>query len=359
MMPAYSFSDAQISHAANYISDVFRPCVELGDWPDAVLLPFYLQANWIYRLVDLDGRTCVLMWDAFGEQQAAARKLKKMIDSVTEICQLPVIYGVHETSSSNRKRLIDQRIAFVIPGKQLYLPFAALDLREIVPARKAQAIEKVSACAQQVLLLKCLGKWQQMPAQAWAEFLGVSKMTVSRAYRELRDAGIARLNQDGRQVNLHFEMEGRNLWEHALPYLSSPVKRQTTISQSDYKKFHALYQIAHPERSQSERSADEWVLSQLGMLGSPRQMCYVLDKSEWVWFIKLNQVTELDDCDEDTLQIQLWRYDPGTIEGHGQGLNHVDPLSLYLSLQTGKDERVQLALEQLLDQTWEQLKRAI
>lgn len=355
MMTDYSPSTVQISHAANYVSDVFRPCVELGDWPGAALLPLYLQANWIYRLVDLDGRRCVLMWDALDEQQAAARKLKKMIDSVTEICQLAVIYGVHNTSSSHRKRLIDQRIAFVVPGKQLYLPFAALDLRETGAARKAKTIGKVSACAQQLLLLKCLGQWPQMPAQAWAEFLGVSKMTVSRAYRELHDAGIARLDQDGRQVNLYFEMEGRNLWEHALPFLSSPMKRQTTISQSDYKKFHSLYQIAHPERSQSERSADEWALSQLGMLGSPRQMCYVLDKSEWVWFIKSNKVKELDHCDEDTLQIQSWRYDPGTIEGHGQGLNRVDPLSLYLSLQTAKDERVQLALEQLLDQTWEQL----
>jgi hypothetical protein len=332
-----------LAHVTDYITEVFKPCSLLAEWTEAKALPLYLQANWTYRSLSLDGLSCLLMWDGEGQQQETAQKLKKAINTVAERFSGPVIYGVRDTSSYNRKRLIDQGIAFVVPSKQLYLPFAALDLREnFAPVRLAPKAS-LGACAQQLVLLKCLGDWQNdLPAQGWAEQLGLSKMTVSRAYKELAELGLARMLSHGRQVQLDFNASGHELWKMALPYLSSPVKQQISIRINDYQAQQQVFQFA----------AGEWALAKQGMLVSPKQSCFAVAGASWSSLKKFTGIVELARPDEESVQIQLWRYEPGTICSHANSHNAVDPLSLYLSLCEVHDERLQMALEELLLQVW-------
>ena len=49
---------------------------------------------------------------------------------------------------------------------------------------------------------------------------------------------------------------------------------------------------------------------------------------------------------EGMVDVQLWRYETGIV---GKSLT-VDPLSLWLSLRDDKDVRVQIALEELMEQ---------
>ena len=47
--------------------------------------------------------------------------------------------------------------------------------------------------------------------------------------------------------------------------------------------------------------------------------------------------------------VELWRYDPGIFTE----TNYVDPLSLYLAYKDSEDERIEMALEQIInDYTW-------
>ena len=50
-------------------------------------------------------------------------------------------------------------------------------------------------------------------------------------------------------------------------------------------------------------------------------------------------------------KIEIWRYNPDVLTLN----NCVDELSLYLSLMSDEDERVEEALEILLDNVWERL----
>jgi hypothetical protein len=45
------------------------------------------------------------------------------------------------------------------------------------------------------------------------------------------------------------------------------------------------------------------------------------------------------------MEIEIWKYDPELLARKGV----VDPLSLYLSLKNIKDERVEMALDTLLE----------
>lgn len=340
---------AHLEQLINYISQVFKPCTLQDDWAGAKYLPLYLQANWAYKQLSLNGQACLLMWDCQGEQQETAQRLKKAISSVAEQFSGPVIYGVSDTAAYNRKRLIDQGIAFVVPGKQLYLPFAALDLRESFAPNRQATKATLGACAQQLVLLKCASRWQaKVSAQARADQLGVSKMTVSRAYKELIDLGLAHIEGSTRLGTLEFEAGGHELWQMALGYLTNPVKQQVSISASDCDRHQDLFRF----------EAGEWTLAQKGMLGSPDQRCVAVAWADWAGIKKLTGIRELEHKENESVQVQLWRYEPGFMQGDGLNLEYsdspaiVDPLSLYLSLRNETDERIQMALEDLLNRFW-------
>ncbi|MES2822931.1 MAG: hypothetical protein V4732_04970 [Pseudomonadota bacterium] len=338
-----------LEQLTRYITQVFKPCILQGDWVGAKSLPLYLQANWTYKQLFLDGQLCLLMWDYQGEQQETAQKLKKAIVAVAEQFTGPVIYGVSDTAFHNRKRLIDQGIAFVVPGKQLYLPFAALDLREsFFPGRQA-AKATLGVCAQQLVLLKCSGRWQaNQSAQARAEQLGVSKMTVSRAYKELIDLGLAHIEGPTRLGKLEFEFGGRGLWQMALGYLTNPVKQQVSISVRDCDRHQDLFRYG----------AGEWTLAQQGMLATTKQRCVAVAWADWAGIKKLTGIRGLAHQEAESVQVQLWRYEPGFMQRDERNLHYydspaiVDTLSLYLSLRAETDERIQIALEDLLNRFW-------
>lgn len=357
MTTRHFLGNAELTHVMSYISDVFRPCRDVGEWAGALSLPLYLQTNWLYRRLDLAGVECILMWDALGEQQETALKLRKHIEKLSDFSAAPIIYGVSNTTSFRRKRLIDQGIAFVVPGKQLYLPFAALDLRESFAPRKAPVRNALSTCAQQLVLLHCAGHWQSdLPAQTWAARLDVSKMSVSRAYKELSDLGMARLHTLGRQTNLVFETEGLALWERALPYLRSPVKREVRITSAAYEAYRRRLQSAQKEASHLGCAAGEWLLSSLGMLAAPKHPCFAMSSVAWEQHSKSIPLLELDEHEEDLVQIQVWRYEPEFIRACFGGFDTVDPFSLFLSLQNRGDDRIQLALHELVEKTWDEAR---
>ncbi|MEY8198460.1 MAG: hypothetical protein RPS47_04410 [Colwellia sp.] len=328
-----------LKHLAEYISQVYKPCSVQGGWPVAKDLPLYLQGGWEYSLLRLDGHECLLMLDEH-DQQDTAQRLSKTLQKVSSYFNGPVIYGVRELASYNRKRLIDQGIAFVVPGKQLYLPFMALDLRENFSPARQVAVIRLGACAQQLLLSRLFGLWQDdASAQVLAKRLSLSKMTISRAYKELEELGLAKAIKVGRTSRLVFELNNDHLWQDAKPYLSNPVKKQVWISAQQYQQHENVFQLA----------AGEQALAMLGMLSSPRHPCYAISATDWTSLKKLTGIEQQDQPDEGSVLLELWRYDPGWLKGYEGFIERVDKVSLYLSLLKNDDDRIQMALDDLID----------
>jgi hypothetical protein len=336
-----------LKHLVGYITQVFKPCTLQGSWPTAKDLPLYLQGGWAYQLVELDGQQCLLMLDEH-EQSETAQRLKKTLNKISKYFEGPLIYGVAELASYNRKRLIDQGIAFVVPGKQLYLPFMALDLRENFAAETKADATTLGACAQQLLLMQLHGLWQQdVSAQALGGQLGVSKMTVSRAYRELSEFSLARVTLVGRRSKLVFEVNNGELWNLAQPYLISPVKKQVYISNDQYRQHSDIFQY----------SAGEQALAQQGMLALPKQHCAAINAADWPSLKSLMGLEEQSGIEDDAVLIQLWRYNPGWLSNISNEFTKqcaIDRISLYLSLQNQKDERIHIALDEMMQEFWKE-----
>jgi hypothetical protein len=92
-------------------------------------LPMYLTEGYQWHKIVLAGRPCILAQmkkaNAFGIAQ-----MEKHFEQVKKITQLLVIVIFDKLQAYNRKRLIEKRIAFIVPDKQLYVPEFLIDLRE-------------------------------------------------------------------------------------------------------------------------------------------------------------------------------------------------------------------------------------
>lgn len=238
----------------------------------------------------------------------------------------------------DRKRLVQRRIPFVVPGRQTYLPVALIDLREKPKGGQRQLAEQkeqLSAPAQVVLLYhlqkkKDSGDW---PLSKWVDVVGYSRSTLTRVYKELSATSLCRTEASGRHVTLVFPRERRELWESALPHLASPVRTHSRARVQDEG-----LQIFE---------AGMTALTRMTMIGPGREKVYAMSSAAFEAAREDRKLFQTKYPEEDTVRIERWKYAPGLLSSDNQ---MVDRLSLYLSLKDDHHERTQAALTELLDQ---------
>jgi hypothetical protein len=76
------------------------------------------------------------------------------------------------------------------------------------------------------------------------------------------------------------------------------------------------------------------------------QPIYALGGDEWKALKQRGAFLKAASAEPGTVELELWRYAPDLFASHGR----VDRLSLYLSLRETRDERVEAALEQMMEQ---------
>jgi len=102
-----------------------------------------------------------------------------------------VVYVTDALASYERRRLIEQKVPFLVPSNQLYLPNLGIDLREYFRKPPTAPETALSPATQAMLIAVLLRKpwcpeWQ--PAEVLGS-LGYTPMTLSRAVKELTAAG--------------------------------------------------------------------------------------------------------------------------------------------------------------------------
>ncbi|MFO7930839.1 MAG: hypothetical protein R6U97_05495 [Desulfosalsimonas sp.] len=129
---------------------------------------------------------------------------------------------------------------------------------------------------------------------------------------------------------VQFDEDRRRFWEKALVYLKTPVKK-------------LLW--ANDPIDRELLLAGESALAEYSMLASPGQPVYAISEKKWKTMEKEKIFQEARYSEEAGVQLEVWRYDPRLFaEG-----NAVDPFSLYLSLKESKDERIESAIEEMME----------
>lgn len=313
-----------------YLQEVLGVDVEIRPWGGSGKLPYFLQDAFDLGQLQLRNQK-ILLASARKHPLSPLSALRTQLDKLGSIAGQPVVLVAKTLASYERKRLVQQKVSFVVPGNQMYLPDLGIDFREYF-RQPATAVTAFSPATQAMLLSALLRKewhieWQ--PAEVLAE-LGYTAMTLSRAVRELSAAGLVTSHQQGRVRWLKMNYSPAEVWENAKPFLRSPVKRSEWVR--DTKKARSI----HPPL------AGLSALALFSMLNEPPLPIYAVSAVQW----KAAQHAGIETAPEqhpDFLQWQVWNYAPNLIKES----QTVDPLSLTLSLQDDQDERVQQALADL------------
>jgi len=313
-----------------YLHDTLGLPASLRPWTGAEKLPYFLQEAFAVRQLTLHGHHLLLALDKRPHPPKLS-ELRTQVERLRAAAQMPVIYVTDALASYERKRLLEQRVPFLVPGNQLYLPDLGIDLREYFRQPRTEAGSAMSPATQAVLITLLLSKpWRTdwVLAEIVAQ-LGYSAMTLTRALRELTAEGLAEVKQRGRERHLHADGTPQELWERARKAMRSPVKRSVWVQTT-------------PKDAPALRLAGLSALARQTPLADPPWPVYALSATEWR-NAKLDGPKLLPQPVDGCSEWQLWTYSPALV----RGTHIVDPLSLTLSLEQGADERVQMALDEL------------
>jgi len=246
--------------------------------------------------------------------------------------EMPYVLVAGDLAPYVRNRLVERRIPFVVPGRQIHWPDLGIAIRKRAAQAPAAAPEAFSP-ATQAFLVALLARRLQIdaPARILAHQLGYTPMTMSRVMNELEGAGVAVTERRGHARWLQLQQNGRELWQACQDKLRSPVLKSVTV-----------WQDALPAKSPP--AAGESALSLVTMLNEPRQPVYAVDRGQATRLKRLG-LARAPEGEPGSCALQVWSYDPAMAAKNGA----VDPFSLYLSLRDNEDDRVRQSLEELME----------
>ena len=231
----------------------------------------------------------------------------------------PIVFLLPETPRYQRVRYAERGLFYLMPDKgYARLPFLYAGKKMSDRTRA----KRLTPAAQYLLLSHLqLESLDGMTLSEIGSSVPQSYLTVSRAVTVLEEVGLGYSDRFGKTKVFHFKFVGKDLWEKAQPYLVSPI-----LTVRYYDAFDGSGIIGGIN-----------ALAHYSHLNPEEMQTLVLDRS----------VALKDNGLEDgRIRIEVWKYPP---IGSGPW---VDKLSLALSLQENKDERVQKEVELMIDAIW-------
>ena len=313
-----------------YFHDALGVSVKTTPWSGVGQLPPVLREKYRFAKAELLGLRALLVIDANPEEQSPAT-VRKHLDMLQSKQPAELIYVRARVTAYNRKRLIEQKVPFIVPGNQMYLPMLAIDLREHF--RRIREEAPTFSPSTQVVVLHAMLRdaGQVLIPSEMAPLLGYSAMTMTRAFDELETAKLAEVTVRGRERCLRFIGDRREIWEKAQPFLRNPVSKRLFIRRIN--------------GAEGATRAGLTALAHYSMLAPPAYRTYALSREEWKTLRQQHKIIEVPVQDPDVSEIEVWWYSPARFAEHGM----VDQLSLYLSLKADHDERTETALEEMME----------
>lgn len=306
--------------------------IEPLDPVEAKGFPLFMRQGYGFYQARLLGRDIILLTNN-SEETATADHLKKHTRVVEKLMACPVVFVFSFLESYKRKRLIQKQIAFIVPGKQMFIPQLLIDLREFgqtVAVKK----EKLLPAAQCILFYHLLIEdIESFPLKTVAQHTGYTRATVTRAVQSLVEKEIAVKVVENKEVKIRFHKKKKDLWQSALPVLQNPVKK--------------TYFPEEPPHSDRVCIAGFSALARYTDLTENSRKYFAVAQKDFDILKKKEQIKVVS-VNEHEICLEVWKYDPALLATN----RTVDPLSLYLTLRDEKDERVEKELENMIDRIW-------
>jgi hypothetical protein len=175
-----------------YITYALGLKVSRFPWKYVKKMPYYIQDKFDIEEATLGNVRTLFLHPKTELDHIVA--LKKQIARIQKTENLPVVIVLPTISRYRRDTFVEARIPFVVPGKQLYLPFLGAYMQERFDQEVKQ--EKLQP-ATQVLFFYYLYRGERDVYMSGAvKDLGYSAMTISRAAKQLVQTGFFTESKD-------------------------------------------------------------------------------------------------------------------------------------------------------------------
>ena len=319
-----------LNEYTEYLKKVLGIHSKLVKWEMAKKLPFYLKDRYDYYITEIL-QLNVIMVIPYEEIENTPAQIKNDFESIRKLCDFEPVYLDRNIVSYNRNRLVQYKIPFVVPNNQLYLPHLGIDFHEYFRKHRIQK-KSFSPSAQMVLLYILNNKEPgDIKPVILATTLGYSSMTISRAFNEIENAGIGSCKNEGRERLLIFTEKPEEIWQKASSLMKNPIEKTVWVKFSAGKA--------------DLPDAGLTALSRYSMLAGSSHITKAISTDSWKNMKSQKGIEELPFKEKDALELQIWKYNPCLLSNQ----NTVDPFSLYLSLNHEKDERIQKALQEMME----------
>ncbi len=255
--------------------------------------------------------------------------VKKQLQNFQSICEYPCALYLEGLTVLQRRNLVENNIPFVSSSQQVYLPFWGCSFFERFKVEKPAA-EKMAPGTQLVFLYLYYSDKPKVNLTQIAEDLQLSKATCNRAINDLTASGLVEQNAEGRIKWITIAGGKAEFLRKGYPRLKSPVERLV------YTKT-LVDTLAHPKSGLQ-------ALAELTMIGaSARDGAIAISKKASADILASDQFSQREFEDFGGYMIEVWSYDPCLLACNGR----VDDISLLLSLENNRNERIQMGLDTL------------
>jgi hypothetical protein len=318
-----------------YIHQMLGEQLILKELPKESLnkLPFLFKNNYGFYTTELFNRELILL-ELNKEEVLNAAQLRKQLLAIQKIIDKRIVVVTEDITAINRKRLIDQKISFIVPGKQMYLTELLIDIQDFNKAKEFQKEFLLLPSAQLILLYHILHRQDDLSRYTFkelAEKFQYTQMGITKAIENLKRLAIVEVIGT-KEKNIVFEKDIQKLWKQVEIQLVNPVMKRVYVD----------------EKPKGLLKSNTSALEEYSDMNPSKLEYFAIEKNKFYELEKTNQLVNLNN-ENGNYALEVWKYNPELIAKGITTKNNVDPLSLYLSLKEELgDERTDMALEQII-----------
>lgn len=309
-----------------YLEKTFGQRVSINGYDDSKF-PYYLRENYCFTELHLNNVSSVLMLPENPDH--GFKTLKKHYQKVCELTKRHCVMVFDSLSTYRRNKMLEENIPFIVPDQQLYMPFLGLSLSERIK-RDNKVPETLSPTTQALILFLYYNKWDAYNATELAIQANMTKMTASRAIRNLLALGLVKEFGENTRKQIMPLADKQEFLQKAKVYLKSPVQKVIYLKNTNTVSSYYLAGLD--------------ALSHKTMLAADEEeKCIAIDKKLMKDIPKAEIVNKEFKEVYGAIRVELWKYDPGMLSKD----DAVDDISLILSLDKTYDERTEKMIGQI------------
>lgn len=292
-------------------------------------LPIYLRELYDICWVEILGRNYI--YARLLEPVTKADAMKKHRNAMFKIFSTECIFEIPKITVYKRKKLIESKLAFVVPDKQVFLAYLGINLTDKVNKEIEKYDIEIFSTSSQILFLNLIYNetFQEINPTDAGKILGFTRMTMTRAFNEMESLGLVSSKKIGNKKIYYHSSNYSQMIKKAFEHLKNPVSERLCTDDLGILKNAPISGLQ--------------ALSEISMINPPSYEIRALKKDD-------NRLKAVNLCDKEHIsepgfyELELWDYDPSLFKKDGV----IDVVSLIACMKEINDDRVQIEIEKLI-----------